>query len=98
MRSLRTWDVPVDLNRRFDDANPLATLIPNFDDNASGVALGEPAYSNLSRAGRRLHGRVQAVELGAFVIVHALCTIMNIELVAGHGCLLLAGNSASDIG
>jgi hypothetical protein len=89
MRTLRAWDVPVDLHRRFDGADPLAALVPHPNDHIAGITLCKSAGSNLSRrAGGCLHGSVQAVELAALVILHALCAIVNVEVVAGYGNLL----------
>jgi hypothetical protein len=42
-----------------------------------------------------LHGRVEAVELGASVIEHALRATSNVEVVAGHGDLLWASMNAT---
>ena len=55
------------------------------------IAFRQPARSNLSRrAGCRLHGSLKAVELGAFVIGHEPLPVLDIEVVTGHGTLLLA--------
>jgi hypothetical protein len=42
-------------------------------------------------ASRPLHGSIQAVELGALVIMQELLPIMDVEVVAGQGNLLSQG-------
>jgi hypothetical protein len=84
--------VPIDLHRCGHGADSLATLVSYLDDNGAGIALRQPALANLSsRAGCPLHSGVQAVELGAIVIAQEVRTVMDIEMVAGHGILLMAG-------
>jgi hypothetical protein len=42
-------DVPIDRHRGFYGADPLATLVPDLNDNMTGVAIGQPTRINLSR-------------------------------------------------
>jgi hypothetical protein len=37
-----------------------------------------------------MHGSLQAVELGALIVAHGRLSILDIEIVAGHGTLLWA--------
>ena len=54
--------------------------------------------SDLGRRARcRLLGSLRAIELGAVFIAHALCAIMNVKVVAGHGDLPWASKPASDM-
>ncbi len=73
-------------------------LVPHLDDNSAGIAPPQTVCSDLGRrAGGCLHGRVEAIELGAVVITHALCAIVDVKVVAGHGDLLWASTPASDM-
>jgi hypothetical protein len=70
-------------------ADPLVLLVPHLDDDSAGVALRQPVGSDLSRrAGRRLHGGVEIVELCAVIVAHKRLSILDIEEVTGHGTLL----------
>jgi len=90
--------VPLDLHRCFDGADPLAALISNLDDTIAGIAPSQTACADLGcRAGGRLHGSAQAIELGAVVIAHALCAIVKVDVVAGQGDLVWASTPASDM-
>ena len=86
-----SWAVSFDFHRRGHRADPLVLLVPHLDDDIAGIALRQPAGSNLRRrAGRRLHGSLKAVELGALVIAHKRLPVLDIEIITGHGTLLLA--------
>jgi hypothetical protein len=81
--------VVLDLHRGGYCADPLVLLVPHLDDDIAGIALHQPAGSNLRRrAGRRLHGSLKAVELGALVIAHEWLPVLDIEIITGHGTLL----------
>src|SRR4051812_46440837 len=91
MRCMRCWIAAVDPHRRGDRAYLVVVLIPHLDDHVAGVAPGKPVRADLGRREcRSAHGGVHAVELGALVIAHALRSIDDIEIVAGHCGLLSA--------
>jgi hypothetical protein len=80
-----------DLHRRGQRADPLVPLVPHLEDDIAAIPFRQLVGSNLSRrAGRRLHGSLKAVELGAVVIGHEPLPVLDIEVVTGHGTLLLA--------
>jgi len=80
-----------DLHRRGQRADPLVPLVPHHEDDIAAIPFRQLVGSNLSRrAGRRLHGSLKAVELGAVVVAYMRLSILDIEKVMGHGTLLLA--------
>jgi hypothetical protein len=80
MRLLMGWAVSLDPHRCGYRADPLVLLVPHLDDNIAGIAFRQPVGANLSRrAGRRVHGSLQAVELGALIIAHERLPVLDIE-------------------
>jgi hypothetical protein len=91
MWTLMGWAVSLDPHRCCHRADPLVLLVPHLDDDIAGISSCQPTCANLSRrAGRRLHGSIQAVELSPLVIAHERLSILDIEIITGHGTLLLA--------
>jgi hypothetical protein len=77
--------VPINLHRGPYGEYPLVLLVPDLDPDIAGIASRQSASSNLSRrAYPCVHSSVQAMELGAFVIAHAVRPIKDVETIEGH--------------